>query len=51
MLLGLIYNLTAAAAVLSGEDWTEIETDNNVITKRVLIEEGGYISSVNRHRA
>ena len=37
-----VYNLTAAADVLSGEDWTEIETDNNAMTKRVLIEEGGF---------
>ena len=42
MLLGRMYNLTAAADVLSGEDWTEIETDNNAITKRVIIEEGGF---------
>ena len=41
LLLGLMYNLTAAAAVLSGEDWTEIETDNNAMTKCVLIEERG----------
>jgi hypothetical protein len=41
MLLGHAYNLTAAADVLTGADWTEIETDNNVMTKRVLIEEGG----------
>jgi subtilase family serine protease len=37
-----VYNLTAAVDVLSGEDWTEIETDNNTMTKRVLIEEGGF---------
>ena len=42
MLLGLMYNLTAAADVLSGEDWTEIETDNNAMTKYVTIEEGGF---------
>ena len=42
MLLMHVYNLTAAADVLSGEDWTEIETDNNAMTKRVLIEEGGF---------
>ena len=42
MLLVHVYNLTAAADVLSGEDWTEIETDNNAMTKRVLIEEGGF---------
>jgi hypothetical protein len=42
MLLGLMYNLTTAVDVLSGEDWTEIETDNNAMTKRVLIEEGGF---------
>ena len=40
MLLGRMYNLTAAADVLSGEDWTEIETDNNAMTKYVPIEEG-----------
>ena len=28
--------------MLSGEDWNEIETDNNAITKRVIIEEGGF---------
>ena len=42
MMLGHVYNLTAAADVLSDEDWTEIETDNNAMTKRVLIEEGGF---------
>ena len=42
MMLMHVYNLTAAADVLSGADWTEIETDNNAITKRVLIEEGGF---------
>ena len=42
MLLGLMYHLTAAADVLSGEDWTEIETDNNAMTKHVTIEEGGF---------
>jgi len=42
MMLGHVYNLTAAADVLSGEDWTEVETDNNAMTKRVLIEEGGF---------
>ena len=42
MLLMHVYNLTAAADVLSGEDWTEIETDNNAMTKRVPIEEGGF---------
>ncbi len=42
MLLGHVYNLTAAADVLSGEDWTEIETDNNALTKYVSIEEGGF---------
>jgi hypothetical protein len=42
MMLGLMYNLTAAADVLSGEDWTEIETDNNAITRYVTIEEGGF---------
>jgi subtilase family serine protease len=42
MLLMHVYNLTAAADVLSGEDWTEIEIDNNAMTKRVPIEEGGF---------
>jgi hypothetical protein len=42
MLLMHVYNLTAAADILSDEDWTEIETDNNAMTKRVLIEEGGF---------
>ena len=42
MMLMHVYNLTAAVDVLSGEDWTEIETDNNAMTKRVLIEEGGF---------
>ena len=42
MLLMHVYNLTAAADVLSGADWTEIETDNNAVTKRVPIEEGGF---------
>jgi len=42
MMLGLMYNLTAAADVLLGADWTEIETDNNAMTKRVIIEEGGF---------
>jgi hypothetical protein len=42
MLLAHVYNLTAAADVLSGEDWTEIETDNNAMTKYVPIEEGGF---------
>jgi len=42
MLLLHSYNLTAAADVLSGEDWTEIETDNNAMTKHVTIEEGGF---------
>jgi hypothetical protein len=42
MLLGRMYNLTAAADILSGEDWTEIETENNAMTKYVMIEEGGF---------
>jgi len=42
MLLGHVYNLTAAADVLSGEDWTETETGNNALTKYVSIEEGGF---------
>ena len=42
MLLMYMYNLTAAVDVLSGEDWTEIETDNNAMTKHVPIEEGGF---------
>jgi subtilase family serine protease len=42
MMLVHVYNLTAAADVLSGEDWTEIETDNNAMTKYVTIEEGGF---------
>jgi subtilase family serine protease len=42
MMLGHVYNLTAAADVLSGADWTEVETDNNAMTKRVMIEEGGF---------
>lgn len=42
MLLMHSYNLTAAADVLSGEDWTEIETENNAMTKHVTIEEGGF---------
>ena len=42
MLLGHVYNLTAAADVLSGEDWIEIETGNNAMTKYVSIEEGGF---------
>ena len=42
MTLMHVYNLTAAADVLSGEDWTEIETDNNAMTKSVIIEEGGF---------
>jgi hypothetical protein len=42
MLLLHSYNLTAAADVLSGADWTEIETDNNAMTKYVTIEEGGF---------
>ncbi|HIE32334.1 MAG TPA: DUF3344 domain-containing protein [Methanosarcinales archaeon] len=41
-MLGHVYNLTAAADVLSGEDWTEVETDNNAMTKYVMIEEGGF---------
>ncbi|MCD6207256.1 MAG: DUF3344 domain-containing protein, partial [Methanosarcinales archaeon] len=39
MTLMHVYNLTAAADVLSGKDWTEIETDNNAMTKHVSIEE------------
>jgi hypothetical protein len=42
MMLLHSYNLTAAADVLSGADWTEIETDNNAMTKHVVIEEGGF---------
>ena len=42
MMLGLMYNLTAAADVRSGEDWTEVETENNALTKYVVIEEGGF---------
>ena len=42
MMLVHVYNLTAAADVLSGEDWTEIETDNNAMSKSVVIEEGGF---------
>ncbi|PXF58351.1 MAG: hypothetical protein C4B59_13370 [Candidatus Methanogaster sp.] len=42
MMLMHVYNLTAAVDVLSGEDWTEIETDNNAMTKHVTIEEGGF---------
>ena len=42
MMLMHSYNLTAAVDVLSGEDWTEVETDNNVLTKHVVIEEGGF---------
>ncbi|MEA1909181.1 MAG: CARDB domain-containing protein [Euryarchaeota archaeon] len=41
-MLGYVYNLTVAADVLSGEDWTEVETENNAMTRRVLIEEGGF---------
>ncbi|MEA1944566.1 MAG: DUF3344 domain-containing protein, partial [Euryarchaeota archaeon] len=42
MMLAHVYNLTAAADILTGEDWTEIETDNNAMTKHVPIEEGGF---------
>jgi len=42
MVLVHVYNLTATADVLLGEDWTEIETDNNAISKSVIIEEGGF---------
>ena len=42
MLLMHVYNLTAAADVLSGEEWTEVETDNNAMSKSVIIEEGGF---------
>jgi hypothetical protein len=42
MLLLHSYNLTVAADVLSGEGWTEVETDNNAMTKHVTIEEGGF---------
>jgi len=42
MMLVHVYNLTAAADVLSGEDWTEIETDNNAMSKSVVMEEGGF---------
>jgi len=42
MMLVHVYNLTAAADVLSGEDWTEIETNNNTMSKSVVIEEGGF---------
>ena len=41
-MLGYVYNLTAAADVLSGEDWIEVDTDNNAMTRHVLIEEGGF---------
>jgi len=42
MMPGHVYNLTAAADVLSGEDWTEVETDNNALTQHVIITEGGW---------
>jgi hypothetical protein len=42
MLLLHSYNLTVAADVLSGEGWTEVETDNNAMTKHAIIEEGGF---------
>ena len=42
MLLSHVYNLTASADVLSGADWTEVETENNALTKYVTIEEGGF---------
>jgi hypothetical protein len=41
-MLGYVYNLTVAADVLSGEDWTEVETENNAMSRHVLIEEGGF---------
>ena len=44
-MLGRMYNLTAAADVLSGEDWDEIETENNAMTRYVAIEEGGFGNS------
>ncbi len=42
MLPGRIYNLTVEAEVLSGVDWTEVEAENNALTKYVMIEEGGF---------
>ena len=42
MLPGHVYNLTLEAEVLSGEDWCEVETDNNVLTQHVIITEGGF---------
>ena len=44
-MLGHVYNLTAAADVLSGEDWDEIETENNAMTRYVTIEQGGFGNS------
>ena len=44
-MLGRMYNLTAAADVITGADWTEIETDNNAMTKYVRIEQGGLGNS------
>ncbi|CAD6494524.1 MAG: hypothetical protein EMLJLAPB_00819 [Candidatus Argoarchaeum ethanivorans] len=38
---GHIYNLTASVDVLSGEDWTEIETGNNALSQYAIITEGG----------
>ena len=40
-----VYNLTAAADVLSGEGWEEIETENNAMTRYATIEESGFGNS------
>ncbi|CAD7774206.1 hypothetical protein FHEFKHOI_01525 [Candidatus Methanoperedenaceae archaeon GB50] len=42
MLPGHVYNLTAAADLLSGEDWREVEINNNALSQYVIITEGGW---------
>jgi hypothetical protein len=37
-----MYTISRLADILTGEDWTEIETDNNAMTTYVPIEEGGF---------
>lgn len=42
MYMGKIYRLQVVADVVSGQDWVELDVDNNEMTKNVPIVEGGF---------
>ena len=42
MYMGKIYKLKVAADVVSGQDWVELDADNNVMTKNVPIVASGF---------